>query len=195
VDLHVLVRRADVDPVAVVDVGGERLAAFDERREVAAFDRIRDVRRNAIERARLEDVDARVDRVARDLLRVRLLEKAQDVALRIGFHQAVGAGIVDRRQDDRRRGLALAVHPDDGAQVDFRQHVAVEDDDGIVHVGRRVLDGAGRAERRGLHHVPKGEPGVAAVPEDFLDPSRLVVQAEDDLIDFGDFLYEIQLKL
>ena len=39
VHLQVLLRRADVDPVAAIDVGDERLAALDQRREVAALDR------------------------------------------------------------------------------------------------------------------------------------------------------------
>src|SRR5690349_20013949 len=36
--LRVLPGRADVDPVAVIDVGDERLSALDERRKIAAFD-------------------------------------------------------------------------------------------------------------------------------------------------------------
>ena len=120
VDLRVLFRRADVDPVAVVDVGDECLAALDERREVAALDRPRDVARNAIERVGLEDVNAGVDLVGRDLLRLRLLEEAPDVAVAIGFDQPVGRRILDRRQDDGRAGLPLAVQADDRRQVELR---------------------------------------------------------------------------
>ena len=38
--LDVFLRRADVDPVAAIDVGDERLLALDQRREVGALDRI-----------------------------------------------------------------------------------------------------------------------------------------------------------
>ena len=82
VHLHVLLRRADVDPVVAVDRREERLAALDERRKEAALDRPGDVRGNAVECLGLEHVDAGVDRVAGDLLGLRLFEKAQDVALR-----------------------------------------------------------------------------------------------------------------
>ena len=62
-DLQVLRRRADVDPVAAYDVGDEGLAALDQRREIAALDRSRRVLRDPVEGARLQDVDAGVDRV------------------------------------------------------------------------------------------------------------------------------------
>ena len=47
--LRVFLGRADVDPVAVVRVGDEGLAAFDERGEEAALDRPGGVRRDPIE--------------------------------------------------------------------------------------------------------------------------------------------------
>src|SRR5688572_4769138 len=78
-DLRVLFRGPDVDPVALVDVGDEGLAPLDQRREIAALDRPRHLARNAVERVRLEDVDAGVDLVGRDLVRLRLLEKPGDV--------------------------------------------------------------------------------------------------------------------
>src|SRR5207237_10182882 len=49
-----LARHPDVDPVAVVDVADERFAPFDERREIAPFDRPGDVARNAREGVRHE---------------------------------------------------------------------------------------------------------------------------------------------
>ena len=191
--LRVLRRRADVDPVAVVDVGDERFAALDERREIAAFDRPGDVARNAVERVRLEHVDAGVDVVGRDLVGVRLLEKAADVAIRVGFDQAVGRRIVDRRQDDRRARLALAVQPDDAREIDLRQHVAVEHDDRFGQLVARVLDGARRAERRGLDDVADLDPELGAVAEDLLDAARLVVEAEDDFVDLRNLLQQIDL--
>ena len=51
------------------------------------------------------------------------------VAARVGLDQAVGARVLDRRQDDGGLGLALTVEREDGAQVHLRQHVAVEDHD------------------------------------------------------------------
>src|SRR2546425_517918 len=88
-DLHVLIGRADVDPVAPVDVGHKRFSAFDERRKEAALDRPRHVLRDAIEGVGFEDVDARVDRVARDLVRLGLFEKPFDVAALVGFRDVL----------------------------------------------------------------------------------------------------------
>jgi len=80
-------------------------------------------------------------------------------------------------------------------EIDLRQDVAVEDDDRIADAAGGVLDRAARPERRGLDHVAQRQPGVAAVAENFLDAPRLVVETQDDFVDLGDFLYEIELKL
>ena len=193
VHLEVLRRRADVDPVAVVDVGDERLAALDERREVAALDRPGGVLRDAIEGVRLEDVDAGVDGVAGDLVFARLLEEALHVAVGVGLDQAVGARVVDRRQHDGRLGLALAVQREHRAQIDLGQHVAVEDDHRLGQRVAGVADGAAGAERHRLDDVAELEAEAVAVAEDLLDAPRLVVQAEDDLVDLGHLPQQIDL--
>ena len=54
---------------------------------------------------------------------------------------------------------------------------------------------ASRAERRRLDDVFQAETRVSSVAEDFFDPARLIVQAEDDLVDFRDLLQQVELKL
>ena len=137
VHLHVFLRRADVDPVVAIDRREKGLAALDERRKEASLDRPRDVRGNAIERLGLQHVDAGVDGVAGDLFGLRLFEKAQDVAGRVGLHEAVGGRVVDRRQHDGGPCPAAAMKIDEAAQIDLGQHVAVEDDDRVAHALRR----------------------------------------------------------
>ena len=44
-------------------------------------------------------IDARIDVIRREVIGVRFLDELQDVAIRIGFHQAVGARILDRRSN------------------------------------------------------------------------------------------------
>src|SRR6185295_9904714 len=73
------------------------------------------------------------------------------------------------------------------------QHVAIEHDDRLIQRLAGVADRAGGAERRRLDHVADRQSAVAAVAENFLDPSRLVVEAEDDLVDFRDVLQQIEL--
>ena len=191
--LQVLRRRADVDPVSVVDVGDEGFAALDQRREEAALDRPRRVFRNAIERVRLEHVDAGVDRVAGDFILARLFQEALDVALRVGLDQAVGARVLDRRQHDGRLRLALAVQPQHGAEINVGQHVAVEDHDRIGQRIASVADCAAGAERHRLDHIAKPDAEPGAFSEDLFDAPRLIVQAEDDLVDFRHLLEKIDL--
>ena len=148
---------------------------------------------NPVERVGLEDVDARVDRVARDLVRVGLLQEPPDVAVRVGLDQPVRAGVVDRRQHDRRLGLALAVQRDDGRQIHLRQDVAVEHDDRLAQRLAGVAHRAARAERRRLDDVADREARVAAVAEDLLDAARLVVEAEDHLVDLRHLLQQVEL--
>ena len=84
---------------------------------------------------------------------------------------------------------------DDGAQIHLREHVPVEHDDGLAERLAGVANGAGRPERRRLDDVFQAEARVSAVAEDFFDPARLIVQAEDDLVDFRDLLQQVELKL
>jgi len=193
VHLRVLLRRADVDPVAVVDVGHEGLTPFDQGREEAALDRPRHVPGNPVERIRLEDVDTRVDVVRGDLIGVRLLEEPGDVAGRIGFDQSEGGRVLDRGQHDGGLRLTLAMQPDDRAEVDLRQHVAVENHDGFREVVAGIPDGAGGPEWRRLDDVPDLDAQLRPVPEDLLDAAGLIVEAEDDLVDLRHLLQQVEL--
>ena len=122
----------------------------------------------------------------------RLLEEPLDVAVGVGLDQAVGARVLDRRQDDRRLGLALAVQPEHRREVDVGQHVAVEDDDRLGQRIARVADRAAGAERHRLDDVADAQPGFA-VAENLLDAPRLIVEAENDLVDLRHLLQEIDL--
>src|SRR5688572_284945 len=192
-DLGVLLGRADVDPVAVVDVGHEGLGTLDQRREVAAFDRPGHVARNPIEGIRLQHVDPGVDVVRGDLVRFRLLQEARDVAVAVGLDEPVGARVLDRGQYDRRLGLALPMELDDRGQIDLRQHVAVEHDDRIGEVLASVLHRASRTERHGFDDVADLDPDLGAIAEHLLDAARLVVEAQDDLVDFRDLFQQVDL--
>src|SRR5688572_2508925 len=191
--LHVLLRRADVDPVAAIDVGDEAFAAFDQRWEVGAFDRVRHVLGNPIEGVGLEHVDAGVDRVAGDLIGTRLFEEPPDPAIRFAFDETVGGGVIDRRQHNRRLGLAFAMEADHGSQVDAGHDVAVEDHDGVGDALRGIADGAAGTERRRFDDVANTHAGAGAIAKDLLDAPRLVVETENDLVDFRKSPEEIDL--
>ena len=119
--------------------------------------------------------------------------KRRDAAVGLGLDQAVGRRIVDRRQHDRRLGLALAMQRDDGVDVDAGHHVAVEDDERVVDALRGVANRAAGAERRRLDDVADAHAGAGAVAEHFFDAARLVVEAEDHLVDLRHLLEEIDL--
>ena len=78
-------------------------------------------------------------------------------------------------------------------KIDLRQHVAVEHDDRVAHALRGVAHRAGGAERRRLDDVAELDAGVAPIAEHLFDAVRLVVQAEDHLVDFRHLLDEIEL--
>ena len=182
VHLEVFRRRADVDPVAVVDVRHEGLAALDQRRKVAALDRPGRVLRNAIERLGLEDVDAGVDRVAGDLVLARLLEETLDVGNRVRLDEPVGPRVLDRCQDDGGLGLALPVEPEHCAEIHLGQHVPIEHDDGFGQRVARIADRATGPERHGFDDVAELDSETFALAEDFFDSARLIVQAENHLV-------------
>ena len=63
----------------------------------------------------------------------------------------------------------------------------------VAHALRGVAHRAGGAERRRLDDVAKLDAGVAPVAEHFLDAVRLIVEAENHLVDFRHLLDEIEL--
>ena len=82
-----------------------------------------------------------------------------------------------------------------GSDVHRRHDVSVEHHDGVVDPLRGIANGAARAEWRRFHHVSKAHPQRRAVAKGLFESARLVVQAEDDLVDFGHALQEIDLIL
>ena len=82
---------------------------------------------------------------------------------------------------------------DHRVDVDARHHVAVEHDERVVDALRGVANRAAGAERRRLDDVAQPHARAGAVAEHFFDAARLVVEAEDDLVDLGNLLEEIDL--
>ena len=111
----------------------------------------------------------------------------------IRFDEPVGARVLDRGQDDGRLRLALAVEPQHGREIDLGQHVAVEDDDRFGQLVARIADRAAGAERHRFDDIPEAEAEALALPEDLLDAPRLVVEAQDGLVDLGHLPEQIDL--
>ena len=85
------------------------------------------------------------------------------------------------------------MQPDDGGQIHLRQDVAVEDHNRLAERLAGVADGARGPQRRRLDHIADRDARLAAVAEDFLDASRLIVEAENHLVDLRHLLEEIEL--
>ena len=119
---------------------------------------------------------------------------AQDVALGIGLDEPVRRRVVHRRQHDRRARFPLAVKRQHRRQVHRRQHVAVEHDDRLaVRLAGGELDGAAGAERRRLDDVAQLHAEVGPVAEHLLDAPRLIVEAQDDLVDLRHLPEQVDL--
>src|SRR5438876_2515887 len=87
--LHVLLRRADVDPVPTMDPRPHEVAPAEEGGEEAALDGMVLAGGHQGQGRGVEDVDAGVDRVARDLGGIgRLLDEAPHPALAVGLLEA-----------------------------------------------------------------------------------------------------------
>ena len=103
------------------------------------------------------------------------------VGLSTGVSTMVGARPARSMQGEHR------------GQVHLGEHVAVEHDDRVGHARRRELHRASGAERRRLDDVADLDAERRAVAEDVFDAARLVVQAQDDLVDLGNLPDEIDL--
>ena len=119
--------------------------------------------------------------------------KRLTLAAGVGLDQPVGPRILDRRQDDGGLGLALAVKPEHSAEVHLGQHVPVEHDDRLGQRVARIADRATGPERHGLDDVAELDAETFALAEDFLDAARLIVQAENHLVDLRHLAQQVDL--
>ena len=83
----------------------------------------------------------------------------------------------------------------DSGQVHLGQHVPVEDDDRFGQRVARIPHGAAGAEGRRFNYVPDLDANAGPVAEHVFDPPRLVVDTEDDLVDFGYLFQQIELVM
>src|SRR5687768_15943427 len=85
------------------------------------------------------------------------------------------------------------MQPDDRCQIDFRQDVAIEDDHRLGQLVARILHRSAGPERGRLDDIADLDAETLTVPENLLDSPRLVVKAQDDLVNFRDLLEEVDL--
>src|SRR6185369_9095927 len=125
--LQVSGRRTDVDPVSALWYVREKsLAPFQQIRKQSVLEGMVLAFRNQVENLGLENVSAGVDVLATRLFGLRFLQKAQDAAVVFGFDDAVGAGVFNRRQNNRGHRLAILVLANHGFQIEVGQNVTVE---------------------------------------------------------------------
>ena len=82
---------------------------------------------------------------------------------------------------------------DDRGDIDGGHHVAVEHHDRVVDALRGVADGPAGAERRRLDDVAQAQAEAGAVTEGLLEAARLVVEAENHLVDLRHPLEQVDL--
>ena len=86
-------------------------------------------------------------------------------------------------QRERDRGLALAMEGDDLREIDVRQRVAGDHDEGVVESVADLTDGSAGAERRFLDAVLQAHADRAAIAEAVLDLRREVLQGHERVAD------------
>ena len=87
------------------------------------------------------------------------------------------------------------MQPQHCGEVDLGQDVAVEHDDRVLQRISGVPHGAGGAERHRLDDVAQPDTETLALAEHLFDSTRLIVEAEDDLVDFRHLFEQINLVI
>ena len=78
-------------------------------------------------------------------------------------------------------------------EVDPGEYVTIEDQNGVVDTPRRKLNCTSGSKGVGFNYVTNRQFRFLAVAHASFDPVGTVVQAENDLVDFRDLPYQIQL--
>ena len=179
--LQVALGRADVQPVALRGKAVEALA--DQQRPHLALDRDVAIGRHELEDLALQHVRAGADQVRVDRIRARLLDEVAHRAVLVEMHEAVGARVGDRHERERRLRAGPLVLGDLRAQVDVREHVAVEHQEALVEHRLGELQRAGRAARVGLLDEAQADPQPGAVAEHVAHARREKAAGHDHVVD------------
>ena len=131
----------------------------------------------------LEHVGAGADQVRGQPPELGFSTKSRHRAVLVEHHQAVGAGVGDRHQRQRRAGSGGLVLGELGAEVDVGEHVAVEHQEALVEHRLGELHGAGGAARLGLLDVAQADPQPRAVAEHAADALGHEPAREDHVVD------------
>jgi hypothetical protein len=115
------------------------------------------------------------------------------VSIRVGLDEPVRRGVLHRREHDSGAGGALSMQTQHGVHVHGRHDIAVEDNERVRYPLGRVPNRAAGAERRRLDNVAQPYACALAIPEHLLDTPRLVVQAQNDLINFRHLAQKVNL--
>ena len=182
--LQIALRGADVQPVGVGREAVEAVA--DELRPDLALDGDVLVGWHEVEDRALEDVGARGDQVGVDLVGRGLLDELAHGAVLFDTDEAVGAGVLDRDERQRRRGLGALVLGDLRGQVDVGEHVAVEHEEALLEQRLGELQRAGGAARVGLLDVAQAQPVRRAVAEDVAHGRGQVAHRHHHVVDAVD---------
>src|SRR6266496_6665560 len=110
--LQVTARSADIHPISALrNMREERFAVFEKLREHTIFERMILAARNQIEYLRLEYISARVNVFASGFLGLRLFQKSPHSSVILRLHDAIGAGVINRRKHDGGECVSFLVHP------------------------------------------------------------------------------------
>ncbi len=181
VRLHVLFRRADVNPVFSAGVDGDFHAPLQQGGEGFLFYGNDLPGRNQVEDAGLKDIDARVDEVRLRLAGLRLFGKRGCEPVGAELDDPVAGGVRHAGDGDGRVRALLFVVGHEGPEVDVAQNVGVEDEEGPVQIFLAVFDCPAGSERDILADIRDFDavdmPGLKMAG----DAVRFVAGAEDDL--------------
>ena len=180
---EIFLRRSDIDPISIHGVRQHRLFMLQQRGEKSAFERVGFSFRHVREHGRFENVDSRVDGVARDFIGPGLFDEALDPAIGIRFHQAIGGRIFHGRQHDGSDGFSLTMACDDSAQVQSRQDIAIEDDSRGVDMFFGVFKCTPGPEGGTFDGIPDPDAIVRPILQQVFYFARLIGKTKDDFTD------------
>ena len=98
-------------------------------------------------------------------------------------HEAVGRGVLDGREGQRRPGVAGVMERELRGHVEVREHVAVEHQEALVEQRLGELQRSARAQRLRLLDVAQADPVAAAVAEHVAHAGREEPARHDHVVD------------
>src|SRR5690606_28370155 len=116
-----------------------------------------------------------------NLLSSWAFDEAKDASVVRAFHNSIGSRVGHTTDTDCNLSLFLTMTIEKFLEFSFSQDVSIDDNCRVVDQMLHSLESTSGSHRGALNNIAQGDSEIRSVTKDITNPSRLEVEAQNDL--------------